>query len=64
MKSLKKTYGDRAVKSCFGGNSELNALEKLLGPGQLKQLADQYLTLDHLGGIRVFRMLMKRQHVL
>merc|ERR1712032_690886 len=31
MKSLKNTFGDPAVHSCFGGQAEKSALEKLLG---------------------------------
>merc|ERR1712029_207970 len=43
MKSLKKAFGERAVQSCFGGQAEKNALEKLLGPAEFQKLAAEYL---------------------
>lgn len=38
MKSISATYGVPAATSCFGGKSERDAMEQLLGPTKAKQL--------------------------
>ena len=42
MKSIQKEYGTKAVKSCFG-NSERQALERLLGKAKLTELEAQFV---------------------
>jgi len=43
MKSVKSTFGDGAVRECFGGASERSSLEKLLGAGKFKEIAAEFL---------------------
>merc|ERR1712087_376110 len=42
MKSVKKEFGNEAVKDCFGGPSDRSALEGLLGPA-FADLANEFL---------------------
>lgn len=43
MKSLKKEFGDGAVKECFGGASDRAALQSLLGPVKFQEMAKEFL---------------------
>ncbi len=38
LRSVQKTFGDGALRSCLTGKSERSALEKLLGPAKLQEL--------------------------
>lgn len=43
MKSLKASFGDAAVRECFGGPADRSALEGLLGAAKFQELAKEFL---------------------
>ena len=43
MKSIKTSFGDGAVRECFGGDQDRAAMEKLLGAAKLQELVAEFL---------------------